>query len=1775
MKNTTKWMVIAAALMITAVAVVGIVGQADDSYADPEYEARIGETNYATLADAVAAATDDQTVVLLVDVETSLSVTNTAQFSLDFNGNTLTGSITNAGNLTLTDSAESHGGIVNTTTVNAITNNGTLTIEKISVSKTAGSQYLIYNTGTLTIIDGTFNHTISDGQTGSMVRGADSTNNTIAIEGGTFTYGGNNAMLMAGDRSTITVSGGTFTVNNDAPNLLCNWNIMTITGGTFNYDADTGGQICFANDIAGKTSTLTINGGTFSSSGLNLYSGNFGSGARNADRVYDGAFLVFGSSFSMASFTYDKTWYEISENKFSRLAAAGTEGTGTACISDGAVTPTYTVTIRPLVDSNGSVDVGTVANVPAGSKITVNDNKITINGTVVTATPADPTPAKMHEFAQWAVGEVPLADQTPVNGDMTILAEFTDDLRKYTITFRNYDESLVWSYEPYYDETIMFGGENPTKPDDVPHTYQFTGWNTDKTATSGQDLGKVYGDTTFYAIYLEFTYTVSIVDSSSHTRYYIQLEDALEWAYVYGSDITLIGNPAVTHETTITHPTTIDGQGQYWITIDGVEVKIDTDFTVRNLADLKFDNDGRLLIKVSFDGNYTDAPEPAVLYSSFTLDGTTGDPDGHYVLPESPTRSGYTFKGWFTQATGGTQVTSQTVLAKTSAHTLYAHWDQVYTVTYSITNGQDIQQGSAVSGVDFVSQPIVPNEHCALPTTDDITVTVGGAATQNYQYDIYGVIAIDSTYVTGDIVITAVCPIEKYAITLAVSEEGYGTVDPTSIANQAYGTTYSVDGVVLTIGTTPITAARAADTSQYAYTFDGWYIGESKIGEAGTITGATTFTAKFTRTAFVARIGDTGYATFEAAFDAAQNDDVITLLADCAVTSQLTLNNKNIGIDGAFTVTVDGVEFDLSGEAAITLTNGANLVTANSGSIHIETKYRRNYDPPSDMVVGQNYTPGAKYVLPANEPTRDGYLFNGWWTLPEGGTQVTADTEMELAAKYFYAHWTQLFTVTLSTGDGYTLAAKAGSSSPVAYGGSYTFTFALDEAYSKSSAVVKVNDVTVTLVGGEYTITDIEADQTVTVTGVTINTYTVIFNAMPNGYGSVSKSTISGVPHGSTVAISGNTLTLNGTTVTASPAASTEEYTYAFSSWSVPDGYAITYTNQTITATFVQNVITKHSVTYDLDGGSGEAPTQADVAEGATFTVAAYSGTKAGFTFGGWNDGSATYQSGADYTMGTADVTLTAVWNAIPKHSVTYDLDGGSGDAPTQADVAEGATFTVAAYSGTKAGFTFGGWNDGTTAYQPGSEYTMGTADVTLTAVWDAIPTHHVTYVLNGGSGEAPTQADVAEGATFTVAAYSGTKAGHTFGGWNDGSKAYAAGDSYTMGTVDVTLTAVWNAESYAVTIVGEGVTVYNGDVVVKNGDLVAYGSHLTTSLAPRTGYNGAVEPETADVTGPVTFTVSYVPITYSIAFDANGGEGTMANIGATYDAEAVLTANAFTRADYAFGGWAMAADGKAVYSDKAAVTNLTSTDSATVTLYATWLQVEKKDGTAEITVTTNEVSDQAAQAVIDAAKEIAAAGTSATAEFNASETDDVSVKSDYVKEAADNNIAVTIGTKSGSLELPSEALKNLNVGSDAVIKTEIKNVERPSGYDLDKNAVVFSVLLTNNDVAYTTQFGTSFTVKLAFTPAAGVDTSNLKVMYLAGDGTLEEMSGCTYENGFMSFSTSHLSSYAIVDGSSSGGAGGSGSDSDWGLIAFVLIITALLIVVISMPVIAEKRGRQ
>lgn len=248
-----------------------------------------------------------------------------------------------------------------------------------------------------------------------------------------------------------------------------------------------------------------------------------------------------------------------------------------------------------------------------------------------------------------------------------------------------------------------------------------------------------------------------------------------------------------------------------------------------------------------------------------------------------------------------------------------------------------------------------------------------------------------------------------------------------------------------------------------------------------------------------------------------------------------------------------------------------------------------------------------------------------------------------------------------------------------------------------------------------------------------------------------------------------------------------------------------------------------YTVTYNANGAdSGTVPTDGGTyIAGDEVTVLGNTGGLAlnGYAFSGWNtaaddSGTSTYLEGATFTMGTGDVTLYATWSQNV-HTLSFDANGGSGTMAVQT-VAEEATVTLPVNTFTYEGYTFVGWATGAgrrAAYTDEEEFTMGTADVTLYAVWTPT-TYTIIYTLNGGTNSASNPATYTiESATITLADPSGTD--YTFGGWysdsvfeaqvtgipagSTGSRAFYA--KWTpQGTVTTTL-----KEEEQITVTGTG----------------------------------------------------------------------------------------------------------------------------------------------------------------------------------------------------------------------------------------------------------------------------------------------------------------------------------------------------------------------------------
>lgn len=151
---------------------------------------------------------------------------------------------------------------------------------------------------------------------------------------------------------------------------------------------------------------------------------------------------------------------------------------------------------------------------------------------------------------------------------------------------------------------------------------------------------------------------------------------------------------------------------------------------------------------------------------------------------------------------------------------------------------------------------------------------------------------------------------------------------------------------------------------------------------------------------------------------------------------------------------------------------------------------------------------------------------------------------------------------------------------------------------------------------------------------------------------------------------------------------------------------------------------------------------------------------------------------------------------------VTLSASGGTGTgvmAYAVSDVTAGANCQLTENAGVYTITAATAGSCSITATKPAdSDYFVSADSKTFTF----ISTHSLTYAAGLGGGvksgqSAPIAGPFLTGDTFTVA--SGNvyeRAGFSFNGWSDGVNTFAAGDSYTVASSDITLTARWRQTS-------------------------------------------------------------------------------------------------------------------------------------------------------------------------------------------------------------------------------------------------------------------------------------------------------------------------------------------------------------------------------------------
>jgi uncharacterized repeat protein (TIGR02543 family) len=670
------------------------------------------------------------------------------------------------------------------------------------------------------------------------------------------------------------------------------------------------------------------------------------------------------------------------------------------------------------------------------------------------------------------------------------------------------------------------------------------------------------------------------------------------------------------------------------------------------------------------------ANELAVTFNanSGTLVTSTTTRTGEQLTePTAPTRTGYTFAGWYANSNlTEPAVTFPYTHGQTANFTLWAKWTaNPFTVTF------DSNSGTAVTA--FTTRTAEPLPNSFTTTRAGYTFNgwfensnlTGSATSFPYTHNRTADFTLYAKWTAND-------------LTVSYTTNGGSVVTATTTRTDE------------AISSGPTNPTRAG------YTFVGWFVNSDLSGSAIVFPYTHNRTANFTL-----------YAKW----------DAVNLTVDfqsnggTAVTSTTVRTDEQIGsapVDPTRTgYTFAGWRdnFELTGNAlTFPHTHGrtSNIILYAKWTPNVNTiTFDANFVGGSTRT--QSITTGVSTALTANVFTRTGYTFDGWSRNNDGtGTTYTNQEIVGVTGSFtLFAKWSaNTLNVTFNTNSGSaitTATTRTGfqfSSTATTTRAGYTFAGWFDNSGFTGTEVTFPYTHGRT---GDFTL----------YAKWNANDLTVTFNT--NSGSAVT-------------AVTTRTAQAMPTTLT------TTRDGYTFLGWFAAadfSGTAITFpythnqtSNFTLHAKWDANTLNVNFVT-----NSGSAVTATTTRTGESLPTS-FTTTRAGYNFLGWFDNAEFTGSAATfpYTHGkTGDFTLYAKWDANTL-TVSFDSKGGSSVTSTTTRTAE--SMASAPVAPTRAGYTFVDWFatsdlSGTAVSFP---YAHGkTTNFTLYAKWDA-NTLNVTF---------------------------------------------------------------------------------------------------------------------------------------------------------------------------------------------------------------------------------------------------------------------------------------------------------------------------------------------------------------------------------------------------------------------------------------------------------------
>ena len=645
------------------------------------------------------------------------------------------------------------------------------------------------------------------------------------------------------------------------------------------------------------------------------------------------------------------------------------------------------------------------------------------------------------------------------------------------------------------------------------------------------------------------------------------------------------------------------------------------------------------------------------------------------------------------------------------------------------------------------------------------------------------------------------------------------------VANWAYdGSTLYVGGQPANGAYTGLTCTVKSIAANHAVTVSFRALGPFTVtpssGSNGTIAPSTTQTVSYG-----------GSVTFTATANAGYTVDVWMLDGVAAQAGGARYQLQNVTANHAVTVT-----FKPLGPFIITPSNGLYGTIA----------------PSTAQTV--SFGGSVTFTATANA----GYTVDSWSLdgtgAQTGGTQytlknVTANHTVNVTFKLL-----GLFTVFPSAGPHGTITPNTPQT--IGYGSTALLTATANAGYTVDTWYL--DSVAAQSGGGQFTLRNIIANHSVSVTFKALGPYTVTPAAGVNG--SITPSTPQTVAWGSSV------------TFTA-----TANYGYTVSIWSL-DGAAMqtgggqfsvtnVTANHTVNVTFKQ--LGPYVITPSADVNGAITPsTPQTVAYGGSvlFTATA----NAGYTVDSWFlDSALTQLGGARYTAGaiTANHAVKVTFKALPVLTIfAYAGANGVISPNTMQKVLYGSSLTFTATA--NAGYTVDAWSlDGTVAQTGGARYILANVIADHAVSVSFKPLTFVVTPTAGANGtiNPVTAQTVSYGGSVTFTATANT--GYTVDSWQlDGVTVPTGGTQYTVSNVTA---------NHAVKVTFKHLGPFtvtpaagaNGAISPNTSQTVSYGSSITFTATANAGYtveSWALDG-TAAQTGGTQYTVKNVTANHAV----------------------------------------------------------------------------------------------------------------------------------------------------------------------------------------------------------------------------------------------------------------------------------------------------------------------